>query len=338
MDAVLSHGAHPGPGPAHERAREHSHDHAHSRRIDPDADRRLLLAALAILVLFMAGEVVVGLLARSLALLSDAAHMLTDAAAIVLALAAAQLARRPAAGRMTYGWRRVEILAAQANGLTLLLLSAWLAYEAVRRLLHPPDVAGGWVLATAGAGIAVNLLAAWLLSRADRSSLNVEGAFQHVLTDLYAFVATALAGLVVLLTGWSRADPAASSVVVALMVRSGLGLVREANRIFLEAAPSGLDPERIAHRLTGLPRVTELHDLHVWEITSGRPALSAHVLVEPDADCHALRLDLEALLVGEFGIRHTTLQVDHAPATTLTIGSAPGAAGPLDSAPHPPHD
>jgi cobalt-zinc-cadmium efflux system protein len=294
------------------------HGHGHLQ----NADGRQLSGALALILGFMVVEVGIGLAAHSLALLSDAAHMLTDAAAIGLALAAARLALRPASGRMTYGWRRVEILAAQANGLSLLLLSAWLAVESVRRLMHPAEVTGGLVLGTALAGIVVNLAATWLLSRADRSSLNVEGAFQHVLTDLFAFIATAVAGLVVLISGWSRADPLASLIVVVLMLRSGVGLVRESGRIFLEAAPTGLDPARIGHELASRSQVAEIHDLHVWEITSGQPALSAHVLVDPKADCHAVRLDLEALLISSFQIEHSTLQVDHIAPKTLKIGTA----------------
>jgi cobalt-zinc-cadmium efflux system protein len=280
------------------------------------------MSALTLIAGFMAVEVAIGVAAHSLALLSDAAHMLTDAAALALALGAARLALRPASGRMTYGWRRVEILAAQANGLSLLLLGAWLAFEAVRKLIAPGEVTGGLVLGTALAGIGVNLAASWLLNRADRGSLNIEGAFQHVLTDLFAFVATALAGLVVLLTGWTRADALASLIVVALMVRSGIGLVRESGRIFLEAAPAGLDPVLIGRALADRPQVAEIHDLHVWEITSGQPALSAHVLVNPDADCHAVRLDLESVLVGSYRIEHSTLQVDHAARQTLEIGSS----------------
>ncbi|MFI7585591.1 cation diffusion facilitator family transporter [Spongisporangium articulatum] len=312
---------------AHPHPQGSGHGHAHT--ISADADGRLLRVALGLLVTFMAGEVLVGIAARSLALISDAAHMLTDAAAIVLALAAARLARRPATGRMTYGWRRVEILAAQANGLTLLLLSVWLAYESVRRLIDPPEVEGGLVLGTAVVGVAVNVAATWVLAQADRTSLNVEGAFQHVLTDLYAFIATAVAGALVLTTGWNRLDPVASLVVVALMTRSGLRLVRESGRIFLEAAPAGLSPQAIGASLAAVRLVHEVHDLHVWEITSGQPALSAHVLVEPGADCHALRLDLESMLTRDYAIGHTTLQVDHAPATTLRIGPPPSA--------HPPH-
>jgi cobalt-zinc-cadmium efflux system protein len=178
--------------------------------------------------------------------------------------------------------------------------------------VHPPDVVGLPVLVTAVAGIAVNLAAAWALSRANRTSLNVQSAFQHVLNDLFAFVATAVAGLLMLTTGFTRADPIATLIVVVLMVRAGLGLVRASGRIFLEAAPSGIDPPALGTRLAGLPDVVEVHDLHVWQITSGEPALSAHVLVAPGRDCHAVRAAIEGLLRREYELSHSTLQVDHA--------------------------
>ncbi|WP_329125375.1 cation diffusion facilitator family transporter [Streptomyces sp. NBC_01465] len=291
---------------------EHGHDHGgHSHGVAADADRRWLAIALALITGFMAVEVVVGILASSLALISDAAHMLTDAASIVLALIAMRLAARPARGGFTYGLKRAEILSAQANGLTLLLLAAWLGYEAVRRIIDPPQVAGGLVLVTALAGIVVNVAAAWCLSKANRTSLNVEGAYQHILNDLFAFIGTAVAGLVVVLTGFVRADAIATLAVVVLMVRAGYGLVRDSGRIFLEAAPADLDPDAIGDRIVSNPSVTEVHDLHVWAITSGQPALSAHVLVDPDGDCHAVRRDLEKVLSHDYGIDHTTLQVDH---------------------------
>ncbi|MEV0091028.1 cation diffusion facilitator family transporter [Streptomyces sp. NPDC050738] len=299
---------------------EHGHDHgghSHSHGVAADADRRWLATALALITGFMAVEVVVGVLARSLALISDAAHMLTDAASIVLALIAMRLAARPARGGFTYGLKRAEILSAQANGLTLLLLAAWLGYEAVRRLIDPPQVAGGLVLVTALAGIAVNVAAAWCLSKANRTSLNVEGAYQHILNDLFAFIGTAVAGLVVVLTGFVQADAIATLAVVVLMVRAGYGLVRDSGRIFLEAAPADLDPDAIGDRLVGNPSVAEVHDLHVWAITSGQPALSAHVLVDPGGDCHAVRRDLEKLLSHDYRIDHTTLQVDHTAAPDL---------------------
>jgi cobalt-zinc-cadmium efflux system protein len=275
--------------------------------------------ALLLILGFMAVEVVAGVVAGSLALLSDAAHMLTDAAAIGLSLVAARLAMRPARGAMTYGLGRAEILSAQANGVTLLVLAAFIAYEGVRRLVSPPDVHGWLVLVVALAGIAVNVAAAWVLGRAERRSLNVEGSFQHVVTDLYAFVGTAVAAGVILTTGFDRADPIASLAIAALMVRSGYRLVRASGRVFLEAAPEGLDPDAIGRALVGQPGVVEVHDLHVWEVTSGFPALSAHVLVGRDTDCHAARLTLEALLHDRFDLHHTTHQVDHEGGELLQI-------------------
>jgi cobalt-zinc-cadmium efflux system protein len=297
----------------------HGHGHGHRHGVGQDTDRRKLSIALALIVVFMAGEVVVGVVAQSLALLSDAAHMLTDAGSIVLAIIAIRLAARPPRGGYTYGLKRVEILSAQANGLTLLLLAAWLAYEAIRRLIYPPPVAGALVLVTALVGVVVNIAATWCLSKANRSSLNVEGAFQHLLTDLYGFIATAIAGAIVLSTGFARADAIAALIVVALMVRAGVGLVHQSGRIFLEAAPAGIDTRALGGRLAAHPDVVEVHDLHVWQITSGQPALSAHVLVAPGRDCHAVRTDLQTLLAHDYAITHVTLQLDHPPPDLFTI-------------------
>ena len=276
-----------------------------------DADRGKLAIALALLLGFMVVEVVVGIAVNSLALLSDAAHMLTDAGAIALALVAIRLARRPAAGSMTFGFKRAEILSAQFNGATLLVLGVLIVYEGVRRIAEPPEVGGAAVLIVAVVGIAVNLAATWTLSRANRGSMNIEGAFQHVLTDLVAFVATAIAGAVVLLTDFDRADGIAALCVAAIMLRSAYGLLRASGRVFLEAAPEGMDPDEVGRAMARQPGVTEVHDLHLWEVTSGFPALSAHVLVPRDHDCHATRHDLERLLDQRFGLHHTTLQVDH---------------------------
>ena len=295
------------------------HHHGHSHAASASADSRKLAVALALILGFMAVEVVAGVVAGSLALLSDAAHMLTDAAAIGMSLVAAKLAARPARGAMTYGLGRAEILSAQANGVTLLVLAAFVAYEGVRRLVSPPDVEAWLVLAVALAGIVVNLTAAWVLARAERRSLNVEGSFQHVVTDLYAFIGTAVAAVVILTTGFDRADPIVSLLIAALMVRSGYGLVRASGRVFLEAAPEGVDPDAIGNALAGQPGVVEVHDLHVWEVTSGFPALSAHVLVGTDDDCHRARMDLESVLHDRFGIEHTTLQVDHEGGDLLSI-------------------
>jgi cobalt-zinc-cadmium efflux system protein len=308
---------------AHESGAAHHHG-----RVSADADRRWLGAALALILALMIGEAIVGVLANSLALLSDAAHLLTDAAALLLALIALRLAKRPAVGGYTYGLKRAEILSAQANGITLLLLSAWLGYEAVRRLVSPPQVSGAAMLITALVGVAVNLAATWCVRRADRRSLNVRGAYLHLLTDLAAFIATAAAGLVVVLSGYTRADAVASLVVVALMIYAGFGLVRDSGRILLEAAPAGLDPARIGTDMAGYPGVAEVHDLHVWEITSDSPALSAHVLVEPTLDCHDVRGALENLLRERYELNHTTLQVDHAQPSVLRIGRGDGQGRP----------
>jgi cobalt-zinc-cadmium efflux system protein len=292
----------------------HTHEghEGHSHGVNAGADSRYLAIGLALLVGFMLVEVVVGFIASSLALISDAGHMLTDAGSIGLALLTMRLAQRPARGAMTYGLKRAEILSAQANGITLLLLSAWFVYEAIRRLIDPPEVEGGLVLAIALLGIVVNLLATWTISRANRESLNVEGAFQHILTDLFAFIATAIAGDIIYFSGgYNRVDAIAALVVAVLMLRAGYGLVRDSGRIFLEASPKGLDPEAVGHAIASHPGVASVHDLHVWEVTSGFPALSAHVLVAEDEDCHAERRELEHLLEERFDLHHTTLQVDH---------------------------
>jgi cobalt-zinc-cadmium efflux system protein len=249
-------------------------------------------------------------LADSLALLSDAAHMLTDAGAITLALFAARLARRPASGGFTFGFRRAEILSAQLNGATLVALAVVIVWEGVRRVVNPPDVEGLAVLVVAIVGIAVNLAATTVLAGSDRRSLNVEGAFQHVLTDLFAFIATAIAGATVLITGFSRADGIAALVVAALMLRSGYGLLRDSGRVLLEAAPPSLDPEEIGRVLAAQPHVVEVHDLHVWEVTSGFPTISAHVTVRAGCDTQAHRRELAELLRERFGISHSTLQVE----------------------------
>jgi cobalt-zinc-cadmium efflux system protein len=267
----------------------------------------------------MGVEVAAGIVADSLALLSDAAHMLTDAGAIALALFAARLARRPAGGGFTFGFRRAEILSAQVNGATLVALALVIVLEGARRLFDPPEVEGAIVLVVALVGVAVNLLATFVLSGANRRSLNVEGAFQHVLTDLFAFIATAIAGAVVLSTGFARADGIAALIVAALMLRSGYGLLRDSGRVLLEAAPRDLDPEEIGLALAAEHHVVEVHDLHVWEVTSGFPAISAHVTVRAGCDTQAHRLQLAELLRERFGVTHTTLQVETRHAGPLTI-------------------
>jgi cobalt-zinc-cadmium efflux system protein len=298
----------------------HGHGHGHDHGGGARSDRRALGLALALIVAFMAGEVVAAVVAGSLALLADAGHMLTDAAGLGFALIAATLAARPARGRWTFGYRRLEILAAQANGVTLLVVSILIVYGAIRRLVSPDDVRGGVVLVVALAGIAVNAGATAVLSRVPRGSLNVRGAFLHVATDSVAFAGTAIAGGIILVTGWNRVDPIASLGVAALMLWASWGLLRDSASIFLERSPAGIDPDAVGRALVAELEVVEVHDLHVWTVTSGFPALAAHVLVSPGADCHAIRRGLERMLRDRFGLEHTTLQVDHCRPRLLTIG------------------
>ncbi len=308
-------GGGPAANPPHPDRSGHAHlgAGAHQHAAPPTDARGVknLTAALVLILAFLVAEVIVGIAASSLALISDAAHMLTDAAAIALALFAGRLAARPAKGNLTYGLKRIEILSAQANGVTLWLLAVWFVYEGIQRLREPGEVAGGLVLGTALVGIMVNLVAVWLVARADRRSLNVEGAFQHMLNDLFAFVATAVAGVIVLTTGWMAADAVAALIVAALMIKAGWGLLRDSWRIFLEAAPRGIDVADIDRDLHTVPGVLEVHDLHVWEVTSGFPALSAHILVDRTHDCHERRTAIAALLHERYGLEHVTLQIDH---------------------------
>jgi cobalt-zinc-cadmium efflux system protein len=307
----------------------HDHDHGapghHHHAISADADRGKLKLALALIGTFLIIEFIVAIIARSLALLSDAAHMLTDAGAIALALLAMSLAKRPAQGSYTFGLRRAEILSALVNGVTLLLLGAIFAVQGVRHVINPPDVVGGLVLGVAVVGIVVNLVATAVLAQANRQSLNVEGAYQHILTDLFAFIATAVAGAVILLTGWYQADGLAALLVAALMLHSGWGLVRESGRVLLEAAPRGTDVGEIGMSMAALSSVVEVHDLHVWELSTGSAALAAHVTVASHDDCHRTRLDLQRLLRERFAIEHTTLQVDHVADELVQINDRRGS-------------
>jgi cobalt-zinc-cadmium efflux system protein len=267
----------------------------------------------------MAVEVVVGILANSLALLSDAAHMLTDAAALVLSLWVIRLVKRPSGGNLTFGLKRSEILSAQANGATLLVLGSLIVYEGIRRLISPPPAGGLAILVVALVGIGVSLLATWQLAHANRQSLNIEGSFQHILTDTVGFIATAIAGAVILATGWTRADGIAALFIAAVMLRAAYHLLRSSGRVLLEAAPPGMNVHEIGEAIATYPHVENVHDLHVWEIGSGFPALSAHVLVGEGEDCHGIRRELERMLDERFEIAHTTLQVDHAQGSSALV-------------------
>lgn len=284
----------------------------HHHHMSANADQRYVVVALILIAGYMVAEVVSGLIASSLALLSDAAHMLTDAGALILTLVSMRLSRRPAKGIMTFGLKRTEILSAQINGTTLLVLAAVFVYEGVRRLIEPPTVKAGIVLVVGLFGIVINLLATLSLAKANRSKLNIRGSFQHILTDLIAFVATSIAGAIMYFTqSLYRLDAVAAFIVALIMARSGYGLVRDSFRVLLEAAPKGMSPDAIRKELLSQLDVVEIDDFHLWEITSGFPALSAHVVVREGIDCHAKRRELARFLSERFGVEHSTIQIDH---------------------------
>ena len=282
--------------------------------------------ALALIVGFMVVEVVVALFAHSLALLADAGHMLTDAAALGTALWAIHLSARPTTGTWTFGLKRAEILSAAVNGVTLVAVAGIVTVEAARRLAHPRSVGGTAVLTVALVGVVVTVVASYVLSRGDRASLNVEGAFQHILTDAAGFLATAVAGLVIVTTGFQRADAIASLLVVLLMVRAAWTLLRASGRVLLEGTPEGIDLEEVRQRLLAADsHVVDVHDLHAWVLTSDHPAMSAHVVLDDScfSDGHAPRvLDaLQEAMRDEFDMDHSTLQLEMAQHLTHEVGT-----------------
>jgi cobalt-zinc-cadmium efflux system protein len=290
-------------------------------------DERLLLVGLGLLTAFLIGELVAAVLAHSLALLADAGHMATDVLALAAAVLAARLARRPAVGHWTFGLARAEVLSAAFNGITLVVVAAIITVEAIRRLIHPVDVHGLTLVVVALIGLVVNLIVAAVLARADRRSINIAGVVAHVLTDAYAFAATIAAGVVVITTGWRRADPVASLLVVALLLRAARGLLAASGRVLLEAAPSEVDIALVRRHLLEASYVVDLHDLHVWTVTSGLPALSVHVVIAEDCfttgRAPALLDELQACLSGHFDVEHSTFQLEpagHSDHETATHG------------------
>jgi cobalt-zinc-cadmium efflux system protein len=296
----------------------HAHAHARAR----EGSVKALRLTLVLTATFTVVEVVGGLVAGSLALLADAAHMLSDNASLGIALFAAWLAGRPAGPSRTFGYRRAEILAALFNGVTLVALSIWIFIEAAERLGDPPEVEAGLMLGIAVTGLVVNLVAARILQRHSAASLNVSAALRHVLADLLGSLGVIVAALVILTTGWEYADPAVSVLIGLLVLGSSWGILRDSTQILLEGSPPGTDVQEVGRAMAGMAGVTQVHDLHVWTITSGFPALAAHVLVGRDVDCHLKRLELEAMLRDRFGLEHTTLQVDHEHGELLQIENA----------------
>ncbi len=299
----------------------HAHAHDHSR----ERSKRALALTLALTSAFLVAEVIGGLLTGSLALLADAAHMLSDSVSLGLALFAVWLAQRPATPQRTFGLNRAEILAALANGVTLVAISIWIFVEAINRLGDPGEVEGGWMLAVAVVGLFVNAAAIAVLHRGADSSLNVQAAMRHVIADFLGSVGVIVAALVIVVTGWEYADPIVSLLIGLLILASSWTILRDTTQILLEGAPPGIDVSEVGREMASVPGVVEVHDLHVWMITSGFPALAAHVLVAEDDDCHLKRLEVAEMLHSRFGIDHATLQMDHTHPQLLQIEQAPAS-------------
>jgi cobalt-zinc-cadmium efflux system protein len=295
-------------------ARTHSHHGGPGQGPSPDraANRRALTIAFALTASFTVVEIVGGILTGSLALLADAVHMLSDNLSLALALLAIRLADRPPTPQRSFGYKRAEILAALFNGVALVAVSAWILYEAWQRLASPEAVAGVGMLVVAVAGAGANLAAIRVLMPGSGDNLNMRGAMRHVMADLAGSVGAIAGAVIIIATGFDQADSIIGALIAVLVAFSAAPIIRDSVRILLEEAPEGLDAAEIGRAMAAAPGVVSVHDLHVWTITSGFAALSAHVVVGTEEDCHARRRELEELLAARFELEHTTLQMDHA--------------------------
>ena len=286
---------------------DHAHDHEHAPRGGDRATRRALIVALTLTAGFAVVEAIGGWMSGSLALLSDAGHMITDAAALGLALFADVVARRPASSRASYGYGRAEVLAAFVNAIAMLAVVALIGIEAIRRLLEPTPVAGGTVTLIATVGLGVNLVAAWVLSSAG-GSFNTRGALLHVMGDLLGSLAALVAGGVIMATGWLPIDPILSIAVALLILRSTWQLLKQSTGVLMEGVPGHLDFDAIGRSLAALPGVSDVHDLHIWNMSTEGVALSAHLGIARGDDWPALLAQARRMLATDYGIRHATLQ------------------------------
>jgi cobalt-zinc-cadmium efflux system protein len=289
----------------------HQHHHHQASAADAAGNRRRLAMALVLTAVYMVAEIVGGLAANSLALLADAGHMFSDAAALGLSLVAVILAQRPATAQRTYGFHRAEILAALLNGAALLTLSVLIAREAWERLSTPPEVQGGLMLLIAIGGLAINLANLRILSGGRQSNLNVRGAWLHVMADTLGSVGAISAGAAIYFLDWRWADPVASFIIASLVLYSAWGLIRETLDVLMEGVPKGISIEEVTAALAELRGVMGTHDLHVWSLTSGRNVATAHLIITEDADHQGIIDAANRLLASRFSIHHATIQVEH---------------------------
>ena len=302
----------------------HSHSHSHAPSVGGGGKQavRALALALALNLGYTIFEAIAGYMADSLALLADAGHNLSDVFALAIALAASWLALRPATTQRSFGFKRAEILAAFVNALSLVVIALVIGVEAIRRLGDPPDVPGGWLIIVAALGIAINAGGAALVACGARHDLNLRASFIHLAGDAVGSALVIAAGIVILATGFELADPIASLVLAALILGSAWTVLRDSTSILMEETPVGMDAREVGNAIIEVPGVKSVHDLHVWTIGSGFNALSAHVLVGPDEDCHDRRREIEGQLTRRFGLEHTTLQVDHASEELIQLSAA----------------
>ncbi|MGK5090354.1 cation diffusion facilitator family transporter [Bdellovibrionota bacterium FG-2] len=297
---------HHGYGPGHTHGHDHAHKHRHLHAHSAQAPKALI-RAMIVTIIFMVVELVGGYFSNSLALISDGAHMLTDVGAILLSLFALWMARRPANWVMSFGYHRAEILGALASGLAIWLISGLLVYEAVQRMRAPPEVNGPIVFVVAVVGLIANLVSMRMLNGAQHDSLNVRGAYLHLLSDALGSVGAVLAGGVLWWTGWRPIDPIITVLFAALMLLSSWSLVKESLSVLMESTPSSIDPQDVKHHLLEIAGVQEVHDLHIWSVGSGKLALSVHMVTEVEEALEAAN----ELMEKEFGIAHTTIQIEH---------------------------
>lgn len=298
---------------SHAHARHSVYSHAHGEELlsgPRHGERRALRLAFAITAVLMITEFVGGYLTNSLALMADAGHMLTDAAALGLSLFAVWFSSRPATPERTYGYFRVEILAALVNGVTLVVIALVIIYEAYQRLLEPPPVLGGWLLVIAAVGLVANLICAYVLHGSHEENLNVRGAFLHVIGDILGSLGAIVAGLLIVFSGWYAADAAVSILVSALILYSAWLLVRESVSILLEGAPAHVNVVVMKQVLAGVDGVDSIHDLHVWTLTSGMHAMSCHAVVSGNKPRHGILENLSRISRTQFNIHHTTIQIE----------------------------
>ncbi len=295
----------------HHHGHSHGHSHGHTHGHSHTGNKKALLSAFILIAVFMVVEVIGGLLTNSLALLSDAGHMLSDAAALGLSFFAIKLGEKQVSQGKTYGYKRFEIIAAALNGLTLIAISVYIFYEAFQRFFAPPEVQSTGMLIISSIGLLVNIIAAWILMGGDKDeNLNVRSAFLHVLGDMLGSVGAIVAALLIMFFGWTLADPIASVIVAVLIIISGFRVTKESFHILMEGAPSQINSDQVKAALGGIPAVVEIHDLHIWTITSGYPVLSCHITISDDAVNDEILHQAQKILHDDFHVEHSTIQVE----------------------------